>query len=89
MLIICENQPDGSTPARAVPAGVAWDRYAKHLPVYVRFNGTTNLPAGVYFQRYQPMWELGRRDPFYVAQRLYLDDLVQEAANADHPGDQS
>jgi len=87
MLIICENN-SGDTPARAVPAGVAWDRYAKHLPAYVRFNGTTKLPAGVYFQRYQPMWEPGRRDPFYVAQPLYLDDLVQETASVDHPGNQ-
>lgn len=88
MLIICENHPDGSTPAKAVPAGTAWNRTGLQ-PTYVRFNGTSNLPAGVYFQRYQPMWELGRRDPFYMTQPLYLDDLVRETANADHPRDQS
>lgn len=90
MLIICENRPDGSTPAKAVPFGMAWAvPYTNNQVLYVRFNGGSGLPAGVYFQRYRPMWELGRCEPFYVALPLYLDDLVQEAANADHPGDQS
>lgn len=88
MLIICENH-NGDTPQTAIPYSTAW-AMATHnkTAAYVRFSGTGRLPAGVYFQRYQPMWELGRREPFYVAQPLYLDDLVQETASVDHPGNQ-
>lgn len=89
MLLICENH-NGDTPQTAVPYSVPWARAAHNRQAaYVRFSGSQRLPAGVYLQRYQPMWELGRREPFYVAQPLFLDDLVQEAASVDHPRDQS
>ena len=87
MLIICENF-DGASPARAVPYGLARASYKPHIG-YVRWKGSKYLPAGVYVQRYDTMYELGHRQPFYAPRRIELDDLVQETASVDHPGNQS
>ena len=90
MLIICEGMPEGSTPQRAIDVDDMWrhpDRLKGTLH-YVRYRGSAFMVAGVYLQRYTPMYELGRSRPIYVPDRLRPDDLVQETANVDHPGNQ-
>ena len=91
MLIICEGMPEGSTPQRAMDVDDMWrhpDRLKGTLH-YVKYRGSQHMLAGVYLQRYSPMYELGRSRPFYVPDRLRPDDRVQESADADHPRDQS
>lgn len=87
MLIICENH-HGDTSSTAIPYNHT-RRSDDGNPRYIRYNGNSRLPAGVYMQRYLFMAQLPQRYSGYAALQLEVNDLVQEAANADHPGDRS
>ncbi len=87
MLIVCDNH-HGDTSSTAIPYSHTPRSVDGNLR-YIRYNGNSRLPAGIYKQRYVFMEQLQQRYSTYVALQLMINDLVQEVANADHPGDQS